>query len=229
MAKDWFFPHSKVGRLDLLKCLGNNLPGGLATKYGITLAQTKDIQDSAAFLEYLSKTVGVSDEFGKSLTACYEEIGFGTSGVLSGVPVFVAPTPLPTTVPAPGIFNRVIDLANVIKNHPSYTTTDGEALGIEGADAVGKKEADLQPELKVQVMGSNVQVSAVKGDTQGFEVWCNKGTNTFVFVGFATGSKFKDPSPLPAQAAIWKYKGIYHLHNEQVGQWSQEVSVNVGG
>lgn len=229
MPTDWYFPRSKDGRLDFLKSLCNNLPGALATKYGITNTQIKDIQDSVIFLEYLDKTVELSKKFGPSLTECYQEFGYGTSGVLSGVPVFVAPTPLPIVVPASGIFNRVIALVRTIKAHPSYTSTDGKDLGIELVDVAVMKEEELQPLLKVQVVGSNVQVSAVKGDTQGFEVWCNKGTDTFVFVGFATSAKFKDPSPMPAQATIWKYKGIYHLHNEQVGQWSQEVSVHVGG
>ncbi|MEI6336175.1 MAG: hypothetical protein WCS87_16570 [Methylococcaceae bacterium] len=40
-----------------------------------------------------------------------------------------------------------------------------------------------------------------------------------------------DNTLLPASGAtaIWKYKAIYRLHDEQVGQWSDMISVMVGG
>ena len=49
--------------------------------------------------------------------------------------------------------------------------------------------------------------------------------NGFVFLVINT-----DPTPLPAPGtnAVWNYKAIYRLHDEQVGQWSDVVSVTVG-
>ena len=32
----------------------------------------------------------------------------------------------------------------------------------------------------------------------------------------------------PASAALWKYKAIYRLRDEQVGNWSDVISVAVG-
>ena len=37
-----------------------------------------------------------------------------------------------------------------------------------------------------------------------------------------------DLSPLPATGAVWKYKAIYCLHVQQVGQWSDVITVAVG-
>ncbi len=37
------------------------------------------------------------------------------------------------------------------------------------------------------------------------------------------------PLPAPGQIALWKYKAIYRLNDEQVGQWSDVVSVPVAG
>ncbi|MCX7108828.1 MAG: hypothetical protein NTX45_01620 [Proteobacteria bacterium] len=38
-------------------------------------------------------------------------------------------------------------------------------------------------------------------------------------------------TPLPAAgvSAMWKYKAIYRLHVEPVGQWSDVMSISVGG
>lgn len=38
---------------------------------------------------------------------------------------------------------------------------------------------------------------------------------------------YDDTFPLPAagQSAVWKYKALYLLSDERVGQWSDEVSV----
>jgi len=37
------------------------------------------------------------------------------------------------------------------------------------------------------------------------------------------------PLPSPGTSVVWKYKAIYRYHDEQVGQWSDVVSVTVGG
>ena len=31
--------------------------------------------------------------------------------------------------------------------------------------------------------------------------------------------------PAPGAGAVWRYKAIYRLHDEQVGQWSDSISV----
>jgi hypothetical protein len=35
--------------------------------------------------------------------------------------------------------------------------------------------------------------------------------------------------PTAGQSALWKYKGIYRLNDERVGQWSDVVSIPVAG
>jgi len=36
------------------------------------------------------------------------------------------------------------------------------------------------------------------------------------------------PVTAPGTSAVWNYKAIYRFHDEQVGQWSDVVSVTVG-
>lgn len=37
------------------------------------------------------------------------------------------------------------------------------------------------------------------------------------------------PLPAPGASAVWKYKAIYRLRDEQVGHWSDVASVSVMG
>jgi hypothetical protein len=37
------------------------------------------------------------------------------------------------------------------------------------------------------------------------------------------------PLPAPGNSVMWKYKAIYRFHDEQVGEWSDVLSVVVGG
>ena len=50
----------------------------------------------------------------------------------------------------------------------------------------------------------------------------------FHFHTITTDPNYTDPSAGPATAALWKYKAIYRLRDEQVGNWSDVISVAVG-
>jgi hypothetical protein len=44
-----------------------------------------------------------------------------------------------------------------------------------------------------------------------------------------TTPNYVDTQPFPATKAVWSYKAIYRADDAQVGQWSQVVTVAVGG
>jgi len=44
-----------------------------------------------------------------------------------------------------------------------------------------------------------------------------------------TTPNYVDPQPFPTAKAVWSYKAIYRADDAEVGQWSQAVSVAVGG
>lgn len=47
--------------------------------------------------------------------------------------------------------------------------------------------------------------------------------------GFAFLTLDTAPLPAPGASAVWKYKALYRLRDEQVGQWSDIASVSVMG
>ena len=51
----------------------------------------------------------------------------------------------------------------------------------------------------------------------------------FLIINTEPNTTDPTPLPVPGTSAVWNYKAIYRLHDEQVGQWSDVVSVTVGG
>ena len=51
----------------------------------------------------------------------------------------------------------------------------------------------------------------------------------WVVLTFDTTPDYLDTTPLPAALTKWKYRAIYRVDDHQVGQWSAEASVSVGG
>jgi hypothetical protein len=65
----------------------------------------------------------------------------------------------------------------------------------------------------------------------GIEIFVDRGDGVFVFLDMDTVPDYLDKSPLPASgtSVVWKYKAIYRLNDQQVGQWSAVASISVMG
>ena len=149
----------------------------------------------------------------------------------SGAPV--DPT-LPETVAAvnPDIEGRFRALVRQIKAHPAYNEAIGLALGIEGPQGSGPDLNQIQPELKLTVAGNKVEVGwgwqGHSSKLDMIEILVNRGAG-FTLLTFDSTPGYTDTAPHPATPEKWTYKAIYRKGDEQVGQWSPEVSVTVGG
>ena len=44
-----------------------------------------------------------------------------------------------------------------------------------------------------------------------------------------TTPRYTETHPFPAKPAKWQYRAIYHAGDSRVGEWSNPVSVTVGG
>lgn len=225
MSKQYYLPTSKLGQMLLLKTFASKV-GTYLAKYGLINAQAQDMKDSAVYLDYLIQCQLAAQQYEHSLTEYMDAEMNGAEGTVGSMPVLVLPA-APAVVPAAGFMGRLKSMANTIKSNTAYVADDGINMGIEGAEQTINEDA-LQPALKAEVVGSNVIISSAKNGTQGFEVWADRGTGTFVFIGFSSGAKFTDAAALPAAAQTWKYKAIYHLHNEQVDNWSNVITIHVG-
>ena len=62
------------------------------------------------------------------------------------------------------------------------------------------------------------------------EIWVDRGDgHGFVPLAFDTTPNYTDTAPLPATPTKWKYRAIYRVGDDQVVQWSEEMTVVVGG
>jgi hypothetical protein len=133
-----------------------------------------------------------------------------------------------------GIEARFRALAQRIKTHPNYNVSIGEALDIEGAQQTGPDYATLKPEFTLILNGNRVEIAWNWGGYGSFlhqcELQVDRGTGQgFVLLAYDTTPGYVDTQPLPATPAKWTYKAIYRVNDTQVGQWSNPVSITVGG
>lgn len=153
----------------------------------------------------------------------------GTSGAMGPLPAAPTLGTAPALV-APGIFPRVSSLCARIKKHPGYTDAIGQDLDIIGAEQSFDPNT-LKPAIKLELRAGRPWVLWTKGHATALEIWVDRGTGTFAQLAMDTEPDYADTAALPApgQSALWKYKAIYRIGDEQVGQWSDVVSQTVQG
>ena len=146
---------------------------------------------------------------------------------MGGLPVLPTLAGAPATVEA-DIFGRIAALVARIKNCPGFTEAIGQDLDIIGAEQTIDL-ASLKPALKLTLQAGRPNVGWTKQGMDGVEIWVDRGTGTFAFLAVDTVPDYLDTAPLPAPgaSAAWKYKAIYRLSDEPVGQWSDMASISV--
>ena len=128
----------------------------------------------------------------------------------------------------PNIFGRITALVARIKAHPGYTEAIGQDLGIIGNEqAVGFNA--MKPVLNLTLQAGHPNVGWKKQGMGSLEIHVDRGNGVFAYLATDTVPDYLDTAALPAAgaSAVWKYKAIYRLNDEQVGQWSDVVSISV--
>jgi hypothetical protein len=231
MSKRYFLPRGDLKKQDWLNNFSGKLPG-YALKYNIDPLAVTDTRNGYLNIAYWMDNEHQSDSYQQKLTGYKDEMMNGvavgaTASVLPTAPVFAAP---PTAV-APGIIKRATAIGNVIKSSSVYTIADGEDLGLEGVEASMDLDS-MKPAIKlVLVSGGHPEVKWMKQGMDGIEIYVDRGTGTYILLAFDTHPDYMDTAPLPATGAtaVWNYKSIYRFGDNQVGLWSDVVSITVTG
>jgi hypothetical protein len=226
MAKSYFLPADEPGKLKWL----NNFAAKLPT-YAVTVGVTPaEVTQTTADDAYFAFVVGAQNQHAKTTrdwTAYKNALRSGTAiGAMPTTPALGVP---PTAVPA-GIFSRVSSLAARIKKHPAYTEAIGQDLGIIGAEQ-SVDPTVMKPVLNLSLQAGHPNIGWSKSGMDSLEIWVDRGTGTFAFLTIDTVPDYLDTFALPAAgaSAVWKYKAIYRLNDEQVGQWSDVATIGVMG
>lgn len=225
MQKD-YIPSDDEGKAALFERFRDTI-GSYADTLGLTPADVTSQQEDANWFRYtLNYTVSMRNA--ASQWVSYKNF------LLSGSTTATVPVtpPLPTPVPAdvnPGILTRFRELVRRIKSSPNYLEATGVALGIVGPDSADDDPSTLIPEISLRLSGGKVEVIWTKKGQEAIEIQVDRGNGSWVFLAMDTRPNYIDTEPLPTTAAKWKYRAIYTLDSQRIGQWSNVAEITVGG
>ena len=225
MAKNYYMPKDDSGKAELLEHLATRLPI-YAELLEISTADINRLQADATAFRYTLSAFNVVQGNGRLWTAFKNLQRDGGTGTTAYPPAANLPAPA-QAVPL-GIVPRLSGLIARIKTARNYSDAIGQDLNIVGTTQV-IDPASWKPVIDISVTAGRPTLQWSKGTADSIEVWADRGDDKgFNFYTITTEPNFTDTTTSPATAALWKYKAIYRMRDEQVGNWSDVISVAVG-
>ncbi len=228
MTTSPYMPKNDDDRADLLEHIVATLPKYI-TLLEINAQDFDELQADSAAFRYALQTMGIMQAHSQSWTATKNQLRDGSIGGDSWPVIPTLPQPIAAMV-KPGIISRLSALAARIKTHRNYTTAIGYDLWLIG----GEQKIDptsWKPVLSIYLQAGHPVIAWAKGKASALEIWVDRAdSNNFVLLAVNTEPNTNDTTPLPpaGSSAVWKYKAIYRLHDQPVGQWSNVISIAVG-
>ncbi|MBO9702441.1 MAG: hypothetical protein J7604_19680 [Sporocytophaga sp.] len=134
----------------------------------------------------------------------------------------------PSIAVKPGIFKRLAKLVQRIKFHPNYNESIGKDLGIIAPKATNK--IGFKPKLNGGLDAGRPLIKWKKGQADSLDIYVDRNDgNGFIFLVNDYTPDYIDTNPIPdeKEMAIWAYKGIYRIKDEQVGEFSEIIKIAV--
>ena len=227
MPKMTFMPNSNTAKLELLEHVVATFPK-YQSLFEINDTDTNALKSDALNARLAHTEHHQAQNYAHKWTAYKNLLWDGGSGDSSwpDAPVI---EPNPSQSVTPGISARLSTLVARIKAHPNYTEAIGQDLHIIGAQIV-LDTSSWKPVLSIKYSAGHPVIVWTKGHADAIEIWADRGDgNGFVLFVVNNRPDTGDNTPLPAAGVNWKYKAIYRLNDEQVGQWSDVLSILAGG
>ena len=131
---------------------------------------------------------------------------------------------------AAGIFSRFTAAVRRIKAHHNYNDSIGEQLRIVG-DEQALDRLTLKPVLTIVLDSGRPIIKWKKGPhADGLKLFVDRtNSGNFTLLAIDMEPDYMDTTALPAgvNSAIWKYKAIYVLGDEEAGQHSEVAAITV--
>jgi hypothetical protein len=227
MTTTSFMPNNDSGKADLLAHLATTLPN-YAVLLDVSDEDLSVLKADSIGSRYVLQALNAAQAHAKHWTALKNQLRDGTAGTASWPALPVLSESIPPVI-SPGIIPRLSALVARLKTHKNYTTAIGQDLWLIGSTQI-IDPGTWKPALGMQNKAGHPVIVWTKGKAAALEIWVDRGdSNNFVFLTINTEPNTNDTCLLPEISSIWKYKAIYRLHDEQVGQWSDVISVSVGG
>ena len=147
----------------------------------------------------------------------------------------VIPSPPVLTLP-PGepfldVFGCLANLITRIRIHKNYTDALGKALSITPTQSAAVDLSTMQPALDVDFQSGHPRILWTMRGMDALEVEADHGDGHFALFTIDTTANHIDTTPLPPPGSVvlWKYRAIYRVRDERVGNWSSVLEVSVKG
>ncbi len=225
-----YYPVRVGDQIIWLRNFRNKIPN-YKTALGYADADITAIQADCDRLVWLMETLqGAAQSFAQAVTSHLNLMRSGTGTAAVDPPAFSLPsTPAPPANVLPGALKHVTTFIANLKTRTGYTDTMGQDLGVIGAVQPAPDPQTTKPVIKaVTVAGGKVQVQWKKGVFDGIRIEVDRGSG-WQFLDNDIKPHYDDPTSPPPGAAVWKYRAIYLMGDEQFGQWSDPVSIAVQG
>lgn len=193
----------------------------------ITQEDIKTLKADAAVVEWISKALPAIRASAQQFTSFKDDLFDGQAGAAALViPILAALPAAPPSVLA-GVISRTRALVQRIKKSPGYTEAVGKDLGIIGA--VETPETAPKPTFKAVVQPNfGVRLDWVKGKLSGVTIQGKRaGDADWVTLGRDNYSPYVDERApaTPGVSEARQYRMRYLLRDDEVGEWSDVVSV----
>lgn len=233
MKRNPFYPLTLADQIVWLLNFSGKLPGK-ATELGLTSDQVAAAVKDCLWLVYvLQNWLPAVRSWAQSGTVVAAEAQTGTDPTTMVLPTFAAP-PLPSgVVPvAPGAQTRIVAFALEVRNSAKCTDDTASNLGLIGSVQTGPDYGTLQPVITASLMGGKVFIkwgwAGLSEYLDSCEIQVERGDGKgFGLLTVDTTPGYTDTQAFPATFTKWSYRAIYRVGDEQVGVWSQTVSVSV--
>jgi hypothetical protein len=223
-----YLPSSDADRTVWLNNFSNRLNQYRQT-IGLTTAEVNSFVADAAMFAYIVQLNDAMSQYTLSLSSTRRTLRSASQQVpMASLPALPNIGAAPAAVNS-GIFNRVALLVNRIKQHAGYTAAMGQDLGII-APVVPFNPGTMQPNLSIRLESGFPKLKWTKGEADGVKIYVDRHDNAgFVLVKQTVKSSFLDTAPLPANtySVTWDYKAKYLIEDDEVGLFSQVLSINV--
>ena len=229
MPTSSYMPKDDNGKADLLDHVAATLPK-YAALLNVSAEDMASHQADAIAFRYGFNLHNSAKSFDHNCTTFKNQLrDGGTDATLWPIPPLL-PEPIPPMVKS-GIIPRFSQFVNWLKAQKNFSPAIGQDLRIIGPAYIVDPSA-WKPVLSILIQAGHPTVVWAKGKASAIEIWVDRNDgNGFVFLIIHTEPNTPDPAPLPptGTSVVWKYKAIYRYHDEQVGEWSDVLSVMVGG
>ena len=225
-TKTYYMPKDDAGKAALLDHLAKHLPAHAAA-LGLTEADINEVKADADAFRYTLSALNTVQSNGKLWTAFKNLQRDGGTGGTAYPNVSNLPAPVPA-VPL-GIVPRLSNLVARIKAARNYTEAIGQDLNIVGTVQLMDID-DIKPIIEIIVRAGRPIIQWSKGDADALEIWVDRNDDRgFGLFTIANSPRITDTTPAPATPVQWKYKAIYRLKDDRIGDWSTITPVAVGG